>query len=59
MNVFEDNKLYTPQEVQKIGKLGKSIFEALVANGTLPIIKISERNRRLKGSTLNKIFSEQ
>jgi len=57
--IFKDDALYTGGEVCKTGKIGKSLLDDLVKNKILPVIRISQRIRRFKGSSLNKVFSEK
>ena len=56
--IFEDDFLYSPGQVKKTMNLGQTCFKELIASGTLPFIKISERTRKFRGSTLNRIFCE-
>ena len=56
--LFQDNQLYGPGPVMEKLNLGRTAFRELIASGTLPFIKISERTRKFRGSTLNRIFSE-
>lgn len=57
--LFQNEKLYSKKQVLPVVNIGLTTFNTLVDNGIIPVVRISERIHRFKGSTLNRVFSEQ
>ena len=56
--IFNDDFLYGPAEVKQKLSIGQTAFRELLDSGALPFIKISERTRKFRGETLNRLFCE-
>ena len=56
--LFNDDQLYGTRPVMNKLNIDKTAFRNLIESGTLPFIKISDRTRKFRGSTLNRIFCE-